>query len=75
MTMTMELESLDSSRLVEVQKDVETVEGWAERNGVTPDTARAWVKRGVIPTVKLGKRRMVNCVQLRSWLLEQEWTA
>lgn len=73
--MTMELESLDVSRLVEVQKDVETVEGWAERNGVTADTARAWVKRGILPTVKLGKRRMINCVQLRSWLVEQEWTA
>ena len=75
MTMTMELESLDSSRLVEVQKDVELIECWAERNGVTCETARAWAKRGVLPTVKLGKRRMVNCVQLRSWLLEQEWTA
>lgn len=73
--MTMELESLDAARLLEPQKDVETVECWAERNGVTTDTARAWVKRGVLPTVKLGKRRMVNCVQLRHWLLEQEWTA
>lgn len=73
--MTMELESLDASSLVEVQKDVELIEQWAERNGVTCDTARAWAKRGVLPTIKLGKRRMINCVQFRAWLMEQEWTA
>jgi len=57
------------------QQDVETVESWAERNGLSFDTARAWVYRGVLPTVKLGKRRMVNSALLRSWLLEQEWNA
>jgi len=54
---------------------VETVEAWAERNGLTCSMARAWVYRGVLPTVKLGKRRMINSALLRSWLLEQEWTA
>ena len=73
--MTMELESLDPNKLIEPQKDVETIECWAERNGVTPDTARAWVKKGVLPSVKLGKRRMVNCVMFRHHLLEQEWVA
>lgn len=57
------------------QQDVETVESWAERNGLSSDTARAWVYRGILPTVKLGKRRMVNSALLRSWLLEQEWNA
>lgn len=71
----MELEALDASKLVEVQKDMEPIEAWADRNGVTPDTARMWVKRGFLPTVKIGKRRMINCVQLRQWLLEQEWVA
>ncbi|MEW3691510.1 DNA-binding protein, partial [Pseudomonas aeruginosa] len=36
---------------------------------------RAWVYRGVLPSVKLGKLRMVNSALLRNWLLEQEWTA
>jgi len=54
---------------------VEAVEPRAERNGLSFDTARAWVYRGVLPTVKLGKRRMVNSALLGSWrLLEQEWT-
>ena len=71
----MELEELEPSKLIGPQQDVETVESWAERNGLSFDTARAWVYRGVIPTVKLGKRRMVNSALMRSWLLEQEWTA
>ena len=71
----MELEELEPSKLIGPQQDVETVESWAERNGLTFEMARAWVYRGVIPTVKLGKRRMINSALLRSWLLEQEWTA
>ena len=71
----MGLEQLDANKLIAPQQDVETVESWADRNGLTYDTARAWAMRGVIPTVKLGKRRMVNSALLRSWLLEQEWTA
>lgn len=71
----MDFEQLDASKLIGPQQDVETVESWADRNGLTYDTARAWSMRGIIPTVKLGKRRMVNSALLRSWLLEQEWTA
>ena len=66
---------LEPSKLIGPQQDVETVESWAERNGLTCSMARAWVYRGVLPTVKLGKRRMINSALLRSWLLEQEWTA
>ena len=55
--------------------DLETLEGFAERNGLTPDTVRAWGQKAVLPTLKLGKRRMVNTAMLRQWLLEQEWTA
>lgn len=72
---SMELEELEPSKLIAPQQDVETVEAWAERNGLTCSMARAWVYRGVLPTVKLGKRRMINSALLRSWLLEQEWTA
>lgn len=71
----MQLEALDTSKLVMPQQDLETIEAWAERNGVEYGVARAWAMKGVIPTVKLGKRRMVNSAMLRSWLLEQEWTA
>ncbi|PTU72804.1 DNA-binding protein [Pseudomonas mangrovi] len=71
----MELEELDPSKLIGPQQDVETIESWAERNGVSYGVARAWAMKSVLPTVKFGKRRMVNSALLRSWLLEQEWTA
>lgn len=71
----MELEELEPSKLIGPQQDVETVESWADRNGISAGIARAWANRGIVPTVKLGKRRMVNSALLRSWLLEQERTA
>ena len=72
---SMELEELEPGKLAGPQQDVETIEKWADRNGLTIGTARAWVYRGILPSVKLGKLRMVNSALLRSWLLEQEWTA
>lgn len=71
----MELEELDPTQLQANQRDLETIEGWAERNGIAYGVARAWAMKAVIPTLKLGKRRMVNSALFRSWLLEQEWTA
>lgn len=71
----MELEDLSPASLAGPQQDVEPIAAWADRNGVTCDTARTWVYRGIIPSVKLGKLRMVNCVLFRQWLLEQEWNA
>ena len=71
----MEREELDSTKLVMPQQDVETIESFAERNGISYGTARAWAMKGVLPTIKLGKRRMVNSAMFRAHLLEQEWTA
>ncbi len=71
----MGLEELDANKLIGPQQDVETIEAWADRNGISYATARSWAMRGVLPTVKLGKRRMVNSAMLRQWLLEQKWTA
>lgn len=63
---SLELEELEPSKLIGPQQDVETVESWADRNGLTYGTARAWAMKGVLPTVKPGKRRMVNSALLRS---------
>ncbi|MCC6077167.1 DNA-binding protein [Pseudomonas sp. GCM10022188] len=71
----MELKELKSAKLVGPQQDLEPIEKWADRNGVTYGTARAWVYRGVLPSVKLGKLRMGNRALLRTWLLEQESTS
>lgn len=73
--MSSQLEELDLQRLTSALPDVETLEAFAERNGLTPDTVRAWAQKAVIPSLRLGKRRMVNTAMLRNWLLEQEWTA
>lgn len=70
-----QLEGLDVQRLFSALPDVETLEGFAERNGLTPDTVRAWAQKAVIPSLRLGKRRMVNTAMLRNWLLEQEWVS
>ncbi len=45
----MELEELNPSALIGPQQDVESIERWAERNGISYGTARAWVYRGVLP--------------------------
>jgi hypothetical protein len=37
--------------------------------------ARNWVKKAVLPSVKVGKRRMVNCVLWRQHLAELEWVS
>lgn len=72
---SMELEELNPSALVGPQQDLERIEKWADRNGISYGIARAWVYRGILPSVKLGKLRVVNSALLRAWLLEQEWTA
>ena len=72
MTHTMETENLDHTQPAPLA-DVELPEVWAARNGVTPDMARAWVKKAVLPSLKVGKRRMVNCVLWRQHLAEMEW--
>ncbi len=37
-----------------------TMEKYAELIGVTERTVRGWVGRGLLPTLKVGKRRMIN---------------
>ena len=38
---------------------VETLQAWADRIGVTHEQAHQWAMRGIISTVKFGKRRVV----------------
>lgn len=64
------MEELKPSKRIAPQQDVETIEPWSDRNGLTYGTARAWAMKGVLLTLKLDKRRMVNSALLRTWLLE-----
>jgi hypothetical protein len=41
-----------------------TIEDFSSSCGVTAETVRGWVKRGYVPTLKLGRRRMINVVAL-----------
>ena len=72
--MSDQLEGLDQPLNPAQLPDLETLEGFAERNGLTKDVVRGWGAAAVIPTVQLGKRRMVNSAMLRQWLLAQDWT-
>ncbi|MDY0205098.1 MAG: DNA-binding protein [Pseudomonas sp.] len=36
------------------------------------DVVEAWIKRGYLPTVKIGRHRMVNVAQLVQSLLNEE---
>ncbi|MEJ1364277.1 MAG: helix-turn-helix domain-containing protein [Candidatus Sedimenticola sp. (ex Thyasira tokunagai)] len=50
---------------------VMTVERFAELSGVSEDTVRGWIRKDCLPTVKIGKRRMVNIVALNRAALEE----
>lgn len=41
---------------------------FASMVGATPDTVRGWVEKGIVPTVKVGKRRFINNVVFTSQL-------
>lgn len=45
----MELEELEPSKLIGPQQDVETVESWADRNGLTCGVAHAWAMKCAYP--------------------------
>ncbi|WP_437882889.1 DNA-binding protein [Pseudomonas sp. LRF_L74] len=40
-----------------------------------PIVVRTWLERGYIPSLKVGKRVMVNVALLTHQLLEKEWDA
>jgi len=50
-----------------------TRESFADSVGVTVDTVNKWAERNYIPTVGVGRYRLVNTALLTRWLLEQEW--
>jgi hypothetical protein len=40
--------------------------------GVPVYTGREWARRGILPTVKVGRRVFCRAVRLREWILEHE---
>lgn len=47
-----------------------TITLFADSVGVTKRTVEGWIDRGFIPTVKIGKRRLVNAHAIRKQLDE-----
>ena len=41
-------------------------ETFAAMNGVTVDTVIAWMQSGTVPSVKMGRPRLVNLAQIRA---------
>lgn len=60
------------SRSVIIETPEMTLEKYAEKVGVTKETLDGWVKRGYLPTVKQGKRRLVNVALRTCECLESE---
>lgn len=69
----MEAEALDTRTAINLQRDLETVEAFADRNGLDEGVVRGWIYKGNLPTVKVGKRRLINVALLRQSLLEEDW--
>lgn len=46
---------------------------FSQLTGLTEETIRGMIERGYLPTVKLGKHRMVNVALLTKESLEQEF--
>ena len=49
-----------------------TLQHFAELSGASYRTVDEWSKRGKIPTVKIGKRRMVNVAAITEEVLQNE---
>lgn len=51
-----------------------TIEQYARLQGVTEDTLNNQIKRGYVPTIKVGKRRLINTFALAISCIEASQT-
>lgn len=51
---------------------VMTLERFAELSGLTVDTVYGHIRRGYLPSVKMGRYRLINITQLHIQCLESE---
>jgi len=49
-----------------------TIEQYAENVGVSVRTVEGWIERGYLPSVKIGKRRLINVARRTSTCLQEE---
>lgn len=50
---------------------VMSIERFSSSCGISEDTVRGWVRKDCIPNFKVGKRRMINIVELQRQALEE----
>ncbi len=60
------------SKNVTIEVPEMSLDKYAEQVGVSKRTVDGWAERGYLPTVKIGKRRLVNVALRTSECLEQE---
>lgn len=49
-----------------------TIEKFSDLSGLTIDTIRALISRGRLPTMKVGRRRMINVALIEKEALNQK---
>ena len=49
-----------------------TIERYAQQVGVSARTVEGWVAKGLIPTIKVGKRRLINVAARTTTCLKHE---
>lgn len=54
-------------------EDLVPLSEWARKHGIAKDEAAFWAFWNLIPTVLIGKRRMVNNALIREKLLGEDW--
>lgn len=54
--------------VTEQQIPVLTKERFAAQVGVSVDVVRGWIARGMVPTVRIGRRRLVNVAAMQNEL-------
>lgn len=61
----MDLEALRQA-LLALPSDAKTAEKFAEETGLTQDTVRGLVERGQVKTIRLGRRVLINMLDIRA---------
>ena len=63
----------ESKQAVASATPIVTKARFSEMSGLTEETLRGMIERGHLPTMKIGKHRMINVALLTKECLEQEF--
>lgn len=63
---------MTTNNMMVVISPIMSKERFSVLTGLTEDVIRNWIRNGYIPTVKVGKRRMINVAKLTQEMMEIE---